>query len=65
MLLPALLIVLAWTAVLLLVAGLCAAACRGDQELAQGARSEPGPSLQAVTPAPAVEAQESRAPIAA
>lgn len=65
MLLLALLIVLAWSACLLLVAGLCVAACRGDEELAAGAPRETAPSLQPVPPAPAVEARDGAARIAA
>jgi hypothetical protein len=71
MLLLPLLIVLAWSAALLVVAGLCVAACRGDAEPAEWVRVEPepetatAPGLQPVPVAPPVGAHESPARIAA
>jgi hypothetical protein len=69
MVLLPLLIVLAWSAALLVVAGLCVAACRGDAEPAEWVRVEPepeaAPGLQRVPAALPLEAHESPARIAA
>ena len=65
MLLLPLVIVLAWSASLLVVAGLCAAACRGDEELSERSRRDPAPNLQPAPPPPAIEAHEGAARIAA
>jgi hypothetical protein len=65
MLLLPLVIILVWSASLLVVAGLCVAACRGDATLAEHVHPETGPTLQPVQPPPAIEAREGPARIAA
>ena len=55
MLLPALLIVLVWSVSLLIVAGLCVAARRGDHEPVQGVATETAPSLRPLPSVPAAE----------